>query len=150
MRPPFAFALGLSALVAWQPLDAAQTCLGLVTASGECVYKLETPGQTAMEHEAPREPDRWRRCLAAGEVSDDCPEFIFHRASFRHTEDEIAKQKMSIIVWQAARAAFRCEDETFNRFQQLVASNFSGVDTADLARTLPALGEMQAYIEETC
>ncbi|MEM7669624.1 MAG: hypothetical protein AAF317_10845, partial [Pseudomonadota bacterium] len=129
---------------------AAQTCLGLVTASGECVYKLEQPGQTAMEHEAAREPDMWRRCLSTGEVNEECPPFVFHRASFRHTEDEIAKQKMSIIVWQAARAAFRCERETFGRFKQLVASNFSGVDADDLARTLPALGEMQAYTEETC
>ncbi|MEM7178381.1 MAG: hypothetical protein AAF503_11820 [Pseudomonadota bacterium] len=128
----------------------ATACSGLVSASGECLYQLPQPGQTAMEHEAPRAPDPWRSCLAAGEVSEGCPAFDFHRAKFKKTEDAIAKQKMSIIVWQAARAAFRCEDETFGRFEKLVETNFSGVDNADLDRTLPVLADMHAYIEETC
>ncbi|MBY8975332.1 hypothetical protein KHP62_05920 [Rhodobacteraceae bacterium NNCM2] len=135
---------------AMAPAMPAHACAGLTTSTGECVYKLPLPGEAAMEHEAPREMDGWRKCLAGGEVSTDCPPFVFHRADFQSTDDEIAKQKMSIIVWQTARAAFRCEGDTFDRLSELVAGNFSGVAPDDLARTLPALSDMQAYIEETC
>ncbi|MEM8792098.1 MAG: hypothetical protein AAGE80_10805 [Pseudomonadota bacterium] len=142
--------VGLIALAsAWSA--PAHACTGLTTASGDCVYRMTAPGEmAAMEHEAPRTPDQWRRCLAAGEPSAECPDFVFYRGEFDRTGDQIAKQKMSIIVWQAARAAFRCETRTFDRFQDLIATNFSGVDEADHAETLAPLTEMQAYIEETC
>ncbi|MEM9098783.1 MAG: hypothetical protein AAGC79_09685 [Pseudomonadota bacterium] len=129
----------------------APACTGLTTASGDCVYRMAMPGEiAAMEHEAPRAPDQWRQCLEAGEPSIECPDFVFYRGAFSRTGDQIAKQKMSIIVWQAARAAFRCETQTFERFEGLIATNFSGVDVEDHAETLSPLNDMQAYIEETC
>ncbi|MEM0924214.1 MAG: hypothetical protein AAGI13_14290, partial [Pseudomonadota bacterium] len=85
------------------PVSAEAACLGLETASGECFERMPSAAEiTAMEHEAPRTPDLWRQCLEAGEVSAACPDFIFYRGRFDHTEDAIAKQKMSIIVWQTA------------------------------------------------
>ena len=145
----------LIALAGWTWVtSAAQACTGLTTASGECVYRMVMPGETAateqMDHEAARAPDQWRRCLDAGSPSAECPDFVFYRGAFSRTGDQIAKQKMSIIVWQAARAAFRCETQTFDRFQDLIATNFSGVDEDDHAETLTPLNDMQAYIEETC
>ena len=140
----------LLALAVLMPVSAEAACLGLTTASGECVDRLPTQvNVTAMEHEAPREPDAWRLCLASG-PSETCPEFVFYRGRFERTEDEIAKQKMSIIVWQTARAAFRCEAASFSRLSGLVAGNFSRVDPEDHAQMLPAIGDMTTYVEEVC
>ncbi|MEL6478039.1 MAG: hypothetical protein AAFR17_12005 [Pseudomonadota bacterium] len=133
------------------PLSAEAGCLGLETASGECLERMPTVAEvTAMEHEAPRTPDLWRQCLAAGEASEICPEFVFYRGRFEHTEDAIAKQKMSIIVWQTARAAFRCEGSSFDRLSGLIAGNFSGVDGQDHAALLPALQDMRAHVRGVC
>ncbi|MEM9045788.1 MAG: hypothetical protein AAGC81_13950 [Pseudomonadota bacterium] len=142
---------GLSVALSFLAISPADACTGLTTASGECVYKMTLPGEAvAMEHEAPREPDPWRLCLAEGAPSETCPDFVFYRGKFDRTGDQIAKQKMSIIVWQASRAAFRCETQTFDLFEDLIATNFSGVDPEDHAETLAPLNNMQAYIEETC
>ena len=145
MRGVFAIAM-----LALMPVAAEAGCLGLITASGECVDRMPTVAEvTAMEHEAPREPDAWRQCLASG-PGEGCPDFVFYRGRFDRTEDEIAKQKMSIIVWQTARAAFRCEDQTYGRLAGLITQNFSGIDARDHQAMIPALTDMTAYLEETC
>ncbi|MEM0944123.1 MAG: hypothetical protein AAGI70_09265 [Pseudomonadota bacterium] len=142
--------LGIAVLaLAWSPASA---CTGWLSPSGECHYRMPMPGENVamMELEGAAERDPWRRCLEARAVSEECPAFVFHRAQFEATDDPVARQKLSIITWQAGRAAFRCETETFARLNTLISGNFSGVAEADLARTLPALAEMQTHIEETC